>query len=184
MRREIHELQRKLNLTTIFVTHDQEEANTISDRMAVLDQGVIQQTGSPLELYDQPVNRFVASFLGTANLLDGVVEVSDGRHLFAATAGPRLALDGGAGAQVGTTAMFRPQNLSIAGLDEAPGGGGSLEGTVEMLEFLGTLVRYAVRVGEASILVDQTHRAGRRLFKMGETVRLDIAPTDIRLLAA
>ncbi len=184
MRREIHELQRKLNLTTIFVTHDQEEANTISDRMAVLDQGVIQQTGSPLELYDQPVNRFVASFLGTANLLDGVVEMSDGKPLFAAKSGPRLALGGDVAAQAGTTAMFRPQNLSIAGVDEAPAEAGCLEGSVEMLEFLGTLVRYAVRVGEASILVDETHRAGRRLFKMGDQVRLNIAPTDIRLLAA
>ncbi|CAI8042682.1 Spermidine/putrescine import ATP-binding protein PotA [Geodia barretti] len=71
MRREILELQRKLKLTTIFVTHDQEEANTISDRIAVLDEGILQQVGSPMDLYDSPVNRFVADFLGTANLLDG-----------------------------------------------------------------------------------------------------------------
>ena len=71
MRREILELQRELQLTTIFVTHDQEEANTISDRIAVLNDGIIQQVGSPMELYDNPANRFVADFLGTANLMDG-----------------------------------------------------------------------------------------------------------------
>ncbi len=79
MRREILELQRKLSLTTIFVTHDQEEANTISDRIAVLDQGVLQQVGAPMELYDQPANLFVAGFLGTANVLEGRVEAQEGR---------------------------------------------------------------------------------------------------------
>ncbi len=63
MRREILALQRKLKLTTIFVTHDQEEANTMSQRMAVLDQGIIQQVGAPMELYDNPANTFVAGFL-------------------------------------------------------------------------------------------------------------------------
>ena len=66
MRRDILKLQKELKLTTIFVTHDQEEANTTSDRIAVLDQGIIQQVGSPIELYDKPINRFVANFLGTA----------------------------------------------------------------------------------------------------------------------
>ncbi len=74
MRRDLHELQRQLGLTTIFVTHDQEEANTISDRIAVLDQGVIQQVGAPMELYDNPVNKFVADFLGTANMLEGQLQ--------------------------------------------------------------------------------------------------------------
>ena len=63
MRREIRDLQKELRLTTIFVTHDQEEANTTSDRMAVLDEGVIQQVGAPVELYDKPSNLFVANFL-------------------------------------------------------------------------------------------------------------------------
>ena len=71
MRRELLRLQRQLGLTTIFVTHDQEEANTTSDRMAVLDGGVIQQVGTPQELYDQPSNLFVANLLGIANILWG-----------------------------------------------------------------------------------------------------------------
>ena len=71
MRRELLRLQRQLGLTTIFVTHDQEEANTTSDRRAVLDGGVIQQVGTPQELYDQPSNLFVANLLGIANILWG-----------------------------------------------------------------------------------------------------------------
>ena len=71
MRRELLLLQRLFGLTTIFVTHDQEEANTTSDRRAVLDGGVIQQVGTPEELYDQPSNLFVANLLGIANILWG-----------------------------------------------------------------------------------------------------------------
>ena len=73
MRQELLSLQRKLGLTTIFVTHDQEEANTICDRIAVMDDGRVQQVGTPQELYDHPANLFVAGFLGTANVLDGEV---------------------------------------------------------------------------------------------------------------
>src|SRR5689334_17811029 len=70
MRFEIRALQRKLGITAIYVTHDQEEANAVADRVAVLDQGRIQQIGLPAELYDRPANRFVATFLGTANLIE------------------------------------------------------------------------------------------------------------------
>ena len=83
MRREIRDLQKELKLTTIFVTHDQEEANTTSDRMAVLDDGVIQQVGAPVELYDKPCNLFVANFLGTANVLQGTMSAGkDGSCVF------------------------------------------------------------------------------------------------------
>jgi iron(III) transport system ATP-binding protein len=71
MREELKNLQRTLGLTTIFVTHDQEEAMTTADRMAVLDKGVVQQVGTAAALYDYPANRFVAGFVGTANLVDG-----------------------------------------------------------------------------------------------------------------
>ena len=71
VRRELRELQRRLGLTTIFVTHDQEEANSICDRIAVMNEGAIQQVGTPMELYERPANLFVAGFLGTANILEG-----------------------------------------------------------------------------------------------------------------
>ncbi|MBM3608738.1 MAG: ABC transporter ATP-binding protein, partial [Alphaproteobacteria bacterium] len=74
VRRELRELQKRLGITTIFVTHDQEEANTICDRIAVMKDGVIQQTGSPMTLYENPANLFVAGFLGTANILNGRAE--------------------------------------------------------------------------------------------------------------
>lgn len=90
MRRMLLAPQRKLGLTTIFVTHDLEEANTTSDRMAVLDGGVIQQVGTPQELYDRPVNRFVTRFRGTANILEGTVELEGGQARFRTATGEVL----------------------------------------------------------------------------------------------
>ena len=79
VRRELRALQQRLGITFIFVTHDQEEANTICDRIAVMEAGVIQQIGTPMELYERPANLFVANFLGTANIFEGRVErVRDG----------------------------------------------------------------------------------------------------------
>ena len=82
MRLELKRLQRKLGITTIFVTHDQEEAMTTADRMAVLDAGVLQQVGTPHEMFDAPANRFVAEFVGSTNLLAGRGDVA--RRVFVA----------------------------------------------------------------------------------------------------
>ncbi|MCZ6848187.1 MAG: ABC transporter ATP-binding protein [Alphaproteobacteria bacterium] len=184
MRRDILELQRELKLTTIFVTHDQEEANTTSDRIAVLNDGIIQQVGSPMELYDNPANRFVAYFLGTANLIDGRVEFEATTPVFQADDGTRISLAGrelpaGAG-----TAMFRPQDLTIgkAGADDAAAGGVVLPGSIRHREFLGSLVRYSVRVGTREILVDDSHHAGGRIFDVGEDVDLHLDVDRVQVL--
>jgi iron(III) transport system ATP-binding protein len=170
MRREILELQRKLKLTTIFVTHDQEEANTTSDRIAVLDQGIIQQVGPPVELYDEPVNRFVADFLGTANLIEGSLQTQDGTPLFEA--------------KEGRMAMFRPQDLTTQPSLGAAGSESTfLAGQVEHREFLGNLVRYTVLVGEHGILVDDSHQAGRPVFDVGDNVVLVLAVDQVRFFS-
>ncbi|MGH8702542.1 MAG: ABC transporter ATP-binding protein, partial [Burkholderiales bacterium] len=98
MRGELLALQRKLGITTIFVTHDQEEALSISDRVAVLDQGVIQQVGTPIELYDTPANRFIATFVGTINLLQGTLEQVNGRSVFRSEALGAIELGSAVGA--------------------------------------------------------------------------------------
>lgn len=172
MRRELLHLQRKLGLTTIFVTHDQEEANTTSDRMAVLDGGVIQQVGSPQQLYDQPVNLFVARFLGTANILEGAVETDGGAARFRTRTGDLLALPGD-GPATGSSIVLRPQNIAI----RHEGGPDALTGQVLHREFLGSQIRYLVQAAGAEIVVDQSHRTGRDWFEPGASVHL-VANTD------
>src|SRR5690606_1485514 len=124
MRRELLTLQRKLGLTTIFVTHDQEEANTTSDRMAVLDKGVIQQIGTPQELYDSPANAFVAGFLGTANILKGHVE----GNAFVTAGDQRLPI--ASPVPNASRIVLRPQNIRLTT------GSGDIPGTVAHREFL------------------------------------------------
>lgn len=165
MRRELLRLQRQLGLTTIFVTHDQEEANTTSDRMAVLDDGVIQQVGTPQELYDKPSNLFVANFLGTANILEGYVETDGDQARFVTKTGDILSLPQGG---TGTNILLRPQNISIQQQSSA----NALRGKILHREFLGSQVRYLIDAGGAELVVDQTHGGGREWLGTGSKVYL------------
>ena len=167
MRRELLRLQRQLGLTTIFVTHDQEEANTTSDRMAVLDGGVIQQIGSQQELYDKPSNLFVANFLGTANILEGKIEILGNKKRFLTKTGDSLSLSEGS-STVGNYIILRPQNISINHKKSK----NSLPGKVRHSEFLGSQIRYIVTAGGTEIVIDQSHRAGQDWFANGTDVHL------------
>ncbi len=178
MRRDILDLQRKLKLTTIFVTHDQEEANTTSDRIAVLDQGIIQQVGSPIDLYDEPANRFVAGFLGTANLIDGRIE----QGAFKADDGTLVPIPDNEKKDGPATIMLRPQDLMIRGEGSMDKAGGTISGEIRHREFLGSLIRYAVKSGDHLLLVDDTHHAGHPVFADGDKVSLCFDVAQVRIL--
>jgi iron(III) transport system ATP-binding protein len=200
MRQELLAMQRRLGLTTIFVTHDQEEAMTTADRMAVLDQGVLQQVGTPMQLYDEPVNAFVAGFVGTMNLLPVTVLATGGNDrdgecsttvALAGDASPPAVLHltgphpltgsvAGAAAQLGC----RPHTLRLqpvaAPRDPACGW---LNGVVQASEFLGEFTRYRVQAGALGLWADQPHRAGQPRLPTGEAVAVGLDPTQARLLA-
>jgi iron(III) transport system ATP-binding protein len=182
MRRDIRALQQRLQLTTIFVTHDQEEANTTSDRMAVLNDGYLQQVGTPMELYDNPVNLFVARFLGTANILSGRIVEEGGKKVFVSDSGVNfsLAIEG----QGQRSIVFRPQNASIqCGRAEGDEAHIALPGSVVHTEFLGSTVRYGIRVGEETLLLDQPHIQGEGLIAEGTEVTVLVARERILALA-
>jgi iron(III) transport system ATP-binding protein len=178
MRVELLALQRKLGITTIFVTHDQEEALSIADRVAVLDAGVIQQVGAPTELYDRPVNRFIANFIGTINLLPGSVDAAGrftspqlGSHAFpvAAPGGP-------------AELAIRPHALTVIDHHAAPAAGRAwLAGTVTEREFLGEFMRYRVDAAGAVLVADVPHFGGHG-FAPGAVVRLGIDPATVTVL--
>ena len=187
MREELKNLQRKLGLTTIFVTHDQEEAMTTADRMAVLDKGILQQTGSAAGLYDFPHNRFVAGFVGTANVLEGQVTAVNGETVNFDVQGLgtlRLPRPQQAPAVGAAALSFRPHQVSICVRDEQVDASRLwLDGQVESAEFLGEFSRYRVRVGEVALITDQPHYAGLVMFPPGAQVQLGIDPTQVRFLA-
>jgi len=186
MRQELLALQRKLGITTIFVTHDQEEAMTTADRMAVLDAGIVQQVGTPAELYDAPANRFVAEFVGTMNLLEGSVS-ADGDALrfdvdgVGAVRLPRLA-DAPASGKLALS--FRPHAVRMAVGPAAASGQSqlTLSGVVQGSEFLGEFTRYLVAVGTHQVTTDQPHLAGTRRIEDGAAVTLAVAADQLRVL--
>ena len=158
VRRELRALQQRLGLTTIFVTHDQEEANTICDRIAVMEAGVVRQVGTPMELYENPANLFVANFLGSANILDE-------RSGMPMPAGKRL--------------VFRPQHAALSSPE-----GAALRGPVTHREFLGATVRYAVRIGESEILIETPFQSGNEMRSVGDQVGVDLPPRRMLFLPA
>ncbi len=178
MRRELLALQSKLGLTTIFVTHDQEEANSTCDRMAVLDKGVIQQIGRPQELYDAPVNLFVARFLGTANILEGRVEKQGSDLRFVTGSGEALPLRGGA--MGAGSVVLRPQNIAIS----AAAGPDTIAGRVLHSEFLGSQIRYIVRAAGAELVVDKSHHSSETAVPTGSDVALRVNMDSAVLLSA
>ena len=186
MREELKNLQRQLGLTTIFVTHDQEEAMTTADRMAVLDKGVLQQVGAAATLYDEPANRFVAGFVGTANLVEGnMIEVDDQTFGFVIDGLGTLKLPRSARVPApGPVALaFRPHQVSMRLRDDAMDAARLwLDGVVESAEFLGEFSRYRVRVGPLALVTDQPHHAGVAQLPPGLGVRLGIDPAQVRVL--
>ncbi len=179
MRRELVAMQKQLSITTIFVTHDQEEAMTTADRIAVMHQGVIQQVGAPGELYDDPVNRFVAGFVGTINLVPG--EASAG--IVSSALGTMGLPAPGRVASGRVEIAFRPHSVALGA---SPGEASRhwIEATVAEREFLGEFVRYRVRTADVELVADQPHVLGDAGFAPGARVHLGIDPGQLRLIPA
>ncbi|MFO1057581.1 MAG: ABC transporter ATP-binding protein [Dongiaceae bacterium] len=182
MRIELKAIQREVGITTIFVTHDQEEALAMSDRIVVMNHGRIEQEGTPEEVYRRPASRFVASFLGQSNLLEG-------RVAGPAPGGATVALDGGQSLQVavpgvapGTavTVVVRAQRVRV-GATPAPGDN-RLAAQVAATAYLGGTAAYQLAAGPLRLQAINTIEG--RVFRDGEAVELAIAPTDCVLLDA
>jgi iron(III) transport system ATP-binding protein len=181
VRRELRDLQQRLGLTTIFVTHDQEEANTICDRIAVMNDGVVQQVGTPMELYEKPANLFVAGFLGTANILPGRVVCEGSKRCFDIEGGVRLPIPARVVVPEGAKLVFRPQHASLgrAGVEDV-----LLPGTIMHSEFLGSALRYTVRIGAAEVSIDVPFHSGETLHRPGSAVEIGLSLRSALWLAA
>jgi putative spermidine/putrescine transport system ATP-binding protein len=178
MRRELRQLQRSLKISTIFVTHDQEEALSMADRVVVMNAGRIEQVGSPEEIYGHPATPFVASFIGECNFLEGEIRtVEETSVLFSARAGATFRVPVQPGLRPGAAARVavRPEDMAILSPDDAvPTGHASVSGTVRTLTYLGPVSQYEVAVeGGQRVLVSEQgqRRTGRRIAE-GDRVRV------------
>ncbi len=181
MRGELRELQKRLGITAVYVTHDQEEAMAISDRIAVMDQGAIVQEGTAEELYRRPASEFVAQFIGRTNLLTGRVLALSPSDVEVEVAGQRLRVRGeAAGVKAGQIVrlVVRPETIEL----HAATSGDGLPGTIEALTFLGEKVEYWVRVGSDVLQVTTYNPLQRGVFARGERVTLCLPGEGVGLL--
>ena len=191
MRDELKALQRRTGITFVYVTHDQAEAIAMSDRIAVMEGGVLRQYATPLDIYERPADRFVADFMGAANLLDGTVEMAPdgapdgtadgaGRGRVRLAGGQALLMALPAGLPVGSaaTVMLRPEDLELAATDA--GRTNALAATVVQASLLGHAMEYQVKVGEAEVRVharrDSGHKTGQAVFLVAPPERCVLVP--------
>lgn len=171
---ELRTLHREVGITFVYVTHDQEEALTMSDRLAVMRAGRIEQVGDPKDVYDEPVTAFVADFLGLANLAKGRVVTEGVLEL----GGVRLdTRTGGVPAGTRCTVLIRPERLRLK-----PYGSGVLHARVEQVVFAGSVTRVRVRVGELELDTVVANDGSSLPGQEGEMVDISLGRDAVRLL--
>ena len=182
LREQIREIQRELGITTVFVTHDQEEALSISDRIVVLSAGSVEQFGTPFEIYNRPQTRFVATFVGQLNTLNAVVEdagrktVRIGGNTVSVPALPDTARNG---EPIALT--MRPEAVTLANTEARDI---VLDGKVAEVAFLGSVIRLRVDLGDNAISLDTFNDQRTPPPAYGAPVRVGIAASDILLLGS
>jgi spermidine/putrescine transport system ATP-binding protein len=186
---ELKRIQRDVGITFIYVTHDQEEALTMSDRIAVMNRGVVEQVSDPETVYERPATTFVAGFIGVSNLMPGEVVSANGQGAdLKLDAGPTVHTDSTAGATATERvhAVVRPEKLSLGGIDEGGGDGASVEGQVESSLYLGTATQMVVRLGDdtrMTVLVPNADAQARHdLPAAGESARLSWSSDNIHIV--
>ena len=182
MQAELKRIQRDVGITFLYVTHDQEEAMAMSDRLAVMNAGKIEQYGTPREVYEEPATRFVASFLGASNLIEGRVASADGSSALAEVLlaeGQRVRVSGDriAAGQTELSVGIRPEKLQLEPVEEPVRDGyNAITGQVILGTYLGVSNQYVVRGPGGTELVVYVQNLGLRAPGIGDTVRLSWLP--------
>jgi len=182
LRHEIRSIQRQLGITTVYVTHDQEEALSLSDRVVVMSEGRMEQVGTPFEIYNFPSTAFVASFVGTLNVLPGVVKDAASGQLAIAGQPVRIArsFEGSAGREV--SVALRPEMVKLG----SDAGENRLTGKVSDVSFLGSIVRIRVTLGDSgpTVVLDEFNEPTLKLPDLQDTVTISFPPDGPLVLDA
>jgi ABC-type Fe3+/spermidine/putrescine transport system ATPase subunit len=185
MRQEIRNIQERIQITTIFVTHDQYEAMSISDRLVVLHKGVIQQIGLPVDIYDRPANEFVAGFVGYVNFLEGLLESvrPELNTVCVKTEFGVLDIDWDRDEIVPgehVLLVIRPEAVALSPWNGGEGRN-AFRGTVQSQMYAGSLAKYVVQLGQKKLVIDHYNPRGSRKYSKNEMVKI-IIPHSVHLL--
>ncbi len=179
---ELIELHKRLGLTTLFVTHDQEEALSLSDHIVLINEGRVEQEDSPTEIYTNPATPFASSFLGAANLVAAVVEDGSGGPVARFEDGQTLPLPEGCHLRGPVTLALRQEDIGLFAADETlPDGRATLRARLGTRVYLGARNRYVVHLGDTRLRVLS---GADRTLEDGGTVQLGVDPSRIRVLPA
>lgn len=176
LRTEIREIQKELGITAVFVTHDQEEALSMSDRVVVMNGGIAEQVGTPFEVYNRPTTRFVATFVGTLNLFEAEAEGAGALRIGGVTVRLPDEMEAKRGGRL--TVALRPESLHL-GAGEV-----TLPATVEGVEFLGSILRIKARVAGTQVALDTFNRADAPPPSVGTETSVSFAARDLVVLNA
>ncbi|KAB0267215.1 ABC transporter ATP-binding protein [Microvirga brassicacearum] len=182
MRRELKQLQSRLNMTTLYVTHDQEEALSMSDRVVIMSGGKIARIAKPREIYEDPRSEFVADFVGNTNFFDGrVVEVADDRAVVQCGASLKFAVTREDSISVGqqVRVLLRPERIRVKNRPEAREN--ELSACIEMIEYFGPTIRYTAKLQSGENLYIETHNTSQD-HVIDDQIWIEIEPKHFRLL--
>lgn len=183
MRSTIRRIQQDVGITTIFVTHDQEEAMSMADRVAVMKDGEVVQIASPTELYSRPETTFVADFVGSSNIFDGHVTSAAKTGTIMTVGNNDFVVHSNFSTdKEAVKVMIRPESIELFSNGEDVSGDNIIEGEVIISTYLGAQVRYDVKVGEQEFMVDQTYEPGIPVLDGGAKVKLKINPERVLIL--
>ena len=187
MQVEIKEIQRRLGMTVVYVTHDQEEAMNMSDRIAIMSSGRIAQVGTPSEVYERPASTFVGRFLGEANILGASVERIEGEVAALRVGGLALRAKVRDAASVGqrVSLFVRPERVAVGDTGNNAGNNTAanrVEGRVRRVSFLGNIVRYQVEIAASTHIVVDVQNLGRKAYAVDDPMALSWTVEDSLVL--
>lgn len=181
MRTHLKDIQRSVGITAIFVTHDQVEALTMADRIAIMHQGQVIQVGFPHEVYNKPNCTFVADFIGKSNFLHGRIDVVDRSEVFILECGERVRVRSDGRIKGEAVLVLRPEQLNLVGPTVLPQEGNVLPGVIEHTEYLGEMVYYYVHLNAGPVVTTVEYGKPIRGWKNGD--RVGVAwPADTGML--
>ena len=177
MRTEIRRIQQEVGITAIYVTHDQSEAMAISDKIIIMDKGVVAQMGTPQEIYYHPVNEFVADFIGEANFLRGPMVAKEGKYAVLDVAGNKTMVEYNDKMKKGETytVVLRPEAASLA--DE-----GGLPCKVVLSCFMGSYQNYHVMVGDTLVKLEEKNPKNKKIYNVGDECHLVFEAESVHVL--
>lgn len=180
MRNTIRKIQQELKITTIFVTHDQEEAMSMADRVAVMKDGEILQIGTPTDLYSNPQTPFIADFVGTSNILSGNIIRKENGISFVEVGDQQVKSTSDVDKE-DVQIVIRPESIIV--LDKnSQAYDNYFEGEVKLSTYLGSIVRYDITVGEYNLVADTTYESGNNILQEGAKVKLGVSPERVLLI--